>query len=505
MSAFLDSQLQPLAAKVKSFVKDTNDFLYKLNNLGNIPRGAILCSVDVVGLYPNIPHDEGLLALKEALDKRVDKNISTDSLVEIAECVLKNNFFEHNGEVYKQEQGTAIGTKMAPSYAILFMDKLEREILDSCTHKPEVWWRYIDDVFFVWRHGEEKLHDFIRILNSSHRSIKFTYEFSKESLNFLDVMVHLKNGKVETDLFTKPTDTHQFLHASSCHVYHTKKAIPYSQALRLNRICSKQEYFDKRCNDLEAFLLKRGYKAKLVREQVLRARRFKREDLLRNTVRHNNRELITLNIAFHPALSKLGKVLRDIHILLTPDREHQMVFKEVPMIGFRRAKSLKDILVRAKLPQSDKTNTGRSLKCGSSRCKVCDFIKETADFKSTNNNNVYKIMSEMDCNSKNVIYLNTCKTCQLQYVGSTTTKFRIRFNNYKSGYKRFLSGKTDIPQAMFFKHFKENKHNGIEDWEIRLIEKCENLIKLRKRESFWQFKLNTFSPAGLNEKFVPIT
>ena len=53
------------------------------------------------------------------------------------------------------EQGTAIGTKMAPSYAILFMDALERGILDGSELKPSVWWRYIDDVFLIWEHGEE--------------------------------------------------------------------------------------------------------------------------------------------------------------------------------------------------------------------------------------------------------------------------------------------------------------------------------------------------------------
>ena len=58
----------------------------------------------------------------------------------------------------------------------------------------------------------------------------------------------------------------------------------------------------------------------------------------------------------------------------------------------------------------------------------------------------YIIKSEMNCSS-NVIYLNTCKTCGLQYLGSTTTKFRMRFNNYKSFFKKYTSGKLDILQS----------------------------------------------------------
>ena len=73
-----------------------NDFLKKIANLAPLPDGLILCTVDVVGLYPNIPHEEGLIAIRKALDTRKDKTISTDSLIKLAEYVLKNNIFEHD-------------------------------------------------------------------------------------------------------------------------------------------------------------------------------------------------------------------------------------------------------------------------------------------------------------------------------------------------------------------------------------------------------------------------
>ena len=79
----------------------------------------------------------------------------------------------------------------------------------------------------------------------------------------------------------KPTDTHQFLGPSSSHPYHCKKGIPYSQALRINRICSDNESFDKRCNDLEGWLMERGYNGKMIRQQILRAREHSRKDLLK--------------------------------------------------------------------------------------------------------------------------------------------------------------------------------------------------------------------------------
>ena len=71
---------------------------------------------------------------------------------------------------------------------------------------------------------------------------------------------------ITIDVFVKSTDKHQYLHATSCHVYNSTKSIPYSQALRFNRICSENQFFDKRCNDLEVWLKNRGYNERLVRE-----------------------------------------------------------------------------------------------------------------------------------------------------------------------------------------------------------------------------------------------
>ena len=74
-----------------SYIKHTGDFLNTMKNTGSIPEDAILITADVLGLYPSIPHDASLQALKEALDKRERKNISTDTHVKMAEFILKNN------------------------------------------------------------------------------------------------------------------------------------------------------------------------------------------------------------------------------------------------------------------------------------------------------------------------------------------------------------------------------------------------------------------------------
>ena len=90
ISEFLDTQLKPIMQKSWSYIKDSGDFIRKIKNLTDIPEGAILVTADVVSLYPSIPHQSGLEALKKALDARENKFISTDDLVKMAEFVLKN-------------------------------------------------------------------------------------------------------------------------------------------------------------------------------------------------------------------------------------------------------------------------------------------------------------------------------------------------------------------------------------------------------------------------------
>ena len=381
--------------------------------------------------------------------------------------IHKNNIFEHNTSFYKQLRGTAIGTKMAPPYAILFMGDLEEKILKDCDKNPLTWWRYIDDIFMLWQHGEKELENFLEFLNCFHPTIKFTADYSREEIHFLDVSVRKTNKQLVTDLYIKPTDTHQYLHASSCHVYHSKKSIPYSQALRLNRICSENSSYDKRCNELEVWLRERGYSDKLVRQQILKARTHKRKDLLNNMKDKRNDYQLVFNITYYPYFSKLKDTMSFLHLLLTPDQEHQKVFHKVPIIGFRRAKSLKDILVRAKVPPLQK-NEGFCGPCKKPRCEICKHMVNTNSFKSTTTQRTYFIRPEnLKCSSENVVYLFTCKTCSKQYTGSTED-FRPRFNNYRCAHRNFLKRKK-VKQESFNAHFAEVNHNGEDDWEVRLI------------------------------------
>ena len=140
-------------------------------------------------------------------------------------------------------------------------------------------------------------------------------------------------------LYIKPVDTHQYLEFSFCHLYHSQISIPYNQALCLNRICWENRFFNNRYNQLECWLNDRDYNEKVVRQQILKARKFTRKDLLNQDSKTNRRNKLVFNFNYQPAYSKHKHILSNINLLLTPDTQHCKVFPEV-LIGFKRGKSL---------------------------------------------------------------------------------------------------------------------------------------------------------------------
>ena len=125
----------------------------------------------------------------------------------------------------------------------------------------------------VWTHGEEQLNKFKKYLNNIHPTNKFTSERST-STPFLDVNIELHNSKIETDLYCKPTDKHQYLLHSSSHPYHIKKSIPYSLALCLRHICSTDNFLETRSSELENYLIKQGYQRRFIKEQITEQNRY---------------------------------------------------------------------------------------------------------------------------------------------------------------------------------------------------------------------------------------
>ena len=148
VSEFLDYQLKLVMQNGKSYIRDSGHFLERIKNINTLPENAVLVTADVVGLYPSIPHEAGLSALDKALENRSGKKMPTENLIKMAEFVFKNSLFEFNNKVFQQISGTAIGTKFAPPYVCIYMDRVEQGFLEAQELQPLLWLRFINNIFF---------------------------------------------------------------------------------------------------------------------------------------------------------------------------------------------------------------------------------------------------------------------------------------------------------------------------------------------------------------------
>jgi hypothetical protein len=119
------------------------------------------------------------------------------------------------------------------------MEHFEQQALSRAPRKPTHWYRYVDDTFVVWPHGEDELREFLDHLSSFHHNIKFTMEVEKNrSLPFLDVLVSRRpDGSLGDTVYRKPTHTDLYPHAKSAHHPAQKKGILLSLIHRARRIC----------------------------------------------------------------------------------------------------------------------------------------------------------------------------------------------------------------------------------------------------------------------------
>ena len=118
---------------------------------------------------------------------------------------MKNNYFEHEDLKYHEERGFAIGTKFALPYSNLFMAGLEKRILQNSEFEPILWLGHLNEIFCIWTQGSQKLKGLFICINSPHLTIKFTMDYSATI------------DKLETDLYCKPNDTHQYFHVQLYH------------------------------------------------------------------------------------------------------------------------------------------------------------------------------------------------------------------------------------------------------------------------------------------------
>ncbi|CAB1351377.1 unnamed protein product [Coregonus sp. 'balchen'] len=173
-----------------AYVRDSMGMINTLKTMHNINGEMLMSCFDVESLYTTIPHQGGLEAMAHYLSQRPTGTLpSTNCIVELAEIVVTKNFFMFDNYMFIQQNGTAMGSKMAPNYANLYLGLFEKNVIFS-PNNPflrhiRLWKHLIDDAFLLFQGTAEEFHRFHSFINTSSEHLKFTLIFDAHETSFL--------------------------------------------------------------------------------------------------------------------------------------------------------------------------------------------------------------------------------------------------------------------------------------------------------------------------------
>ena len=486
ISQYIDSFINPLACQHKTYIKNTYDFLSKIRNF-KVSDSYLLVTGDITALYTNMNLNRTIDCVKNLFTKNPDPNRPDSHLIELLEISLKNNDFQFIDNFYLQITGTAMGKRFAPALANIYLLEFDERAMNGFPIKPLLFFRFLDDIFFIWPGSTESLKEYNNFLNTLIPDITVTLDCNETEVNFLDTTIFKANNTLQSKVYFKTTDTHQLLHTSSHHPKHTFKGIIKSQLIRFKRISSYKKDFDNTCKILFGVLTQRGYKHTVLRN-VKNDIWYNYRDPIKNdqiSSTTNNNKLLPIVIDYSSLGTKLAQQYKDL-------MNKSKLFKNTRIItAYKTGNKLSNLLIRSKLPT---IKQGLYLKCDDLRCKTCTLhSKNTSQIHSSANKNVVKLDQNLHCGTQNIVYIITCRKCKAQYIGETNRKLKERLTDHRSA----INLNKNTPIGI---HFNSPNHN-ILDLEIAPIEKIENYYTdsyRKEREKFWQLHMGTKYPQGLN-------
>lgn len=292
VSILLDSILRPLTICIPTLLIDTPHVLFLLNNLKlNPSRKYCLVTADIQSMYQELPisvcKNNCVAYFNLHKDNvKIPLKITESQLKIMLNMCLDYSFIKFEKEIFFQKRGIQMGSNCSVSVA-----NLTAAVELQNLWKPEMVFkgRFIDDLLCIVDVTDVNVEIEEWLVNTfQHRFLKFTYEYSFESINFLDLKISInEKNEIVTSLFTKEVSKHEYLHFSSDHPVHMKRSLPYSCGLRVIRTCSNLSDRIAKLNEMFVKFQRRGYPEDLL---------IQTKDTLLNIDRDTQ---ITLSSPFH--------------------------------------------------------------------------------------------------------------------------------------------------------------------------------------------------------------
>lgn len=262
LSMFLDDKLQKYTKKLHTFLKDSDDLLLKLQEQEWKP-GLKIYTFDVVSMYTNIDIDTAIWWIKGILPPTVENGWLVDGL----ELVMKNNYFSFNNVIYRQKKGTAMGTSVAPTFAVLFLGAVEEKVRNE--FKMTLSCRFIDDGFLIAEN--DCIQEYLGRMTELSK-LEFTWEEHKKEAAFLDLVIFWEKNKFLTKTHEKALNLYLYVTSSSSHPRSTLKSIVNGRIKKFKQQNSLKEHYEEAVRKLFIRLRARGYKEDELKKLFAHAR-----------------------------------------------------------------------------------------------------------------------------------------------------------------------------------------------------------------------------------------
>jgi hypothetical protein len=230
---FIAQYLNPQLESIKSYFKNSYVLKDRLLQTACLPPTTILLIADVDSLYPSIPIQPALHRVVRRLNNKAPE---FQLLVELLRIQLAHNYFEFQGQFYKQIKGLPMGKAWAPVVASIYMDEWESSLWRVLGFEPIIYVRYIDDIFAVFNNKDDA-EAFVRAASVHDQNIRLSEISMGSSVHFLDLQISINHfGRFETSLYRKESDLIVLLHQRSAHSRSVKDGVILSQLQRFLRL-----------------------------------------------------------------------------------------------------------------------------------------------------------------------------------------------------------------------------------------------------------------------------
>ena len=283
ISWLLSRLLKPLLNTVPAHLENSKALIDEISNMSEnaLKKFNYPFSLDVVSLYTSIPTTDAIEVIEDKLRSEFKEPLPFDpeQIAEMLHVITQNTFFCYKQSIFKQQSGLPMGNSVSAILAILFMDKLERQVIDTC-QQIGLYKRYIDDTIILTTDRETAIVIFDK-MNKLSQNIKFEIEHPDDdnNLSLLDFNVMIIDGKTSFRFYKKLAKKNTFPHERSAIPRECKNNTIKNEMKRIVERCSSKSEQKEQCKQFEERLVARGYEKTQIPNKRKRRREVKEKDV----------------------------------------------------------------------------------------------------------------------------------------------------------------------------------------------------------------------------------